>query len=112
MSPILGKPYVNRYVILRDAKGNPVGVLYAGISLAQINAAVDRSTRTVAVVAAAGALVLLGLVVLSLRSLRRDARRMVDAATRLASGDIDVDLGITSNEELGMIGRPLAAMIA
>ncbi|MDB5040079.1 MAG: methyl-accepting chemotaxis sensory transducer [Candidatus Eremiobacteraeota bacterium] len=112
VSPVAGRPFINRYDPLKDAAGNVVGIIYTGIPLTEMSDAVASTVRIVVLTAAAGLLVCLGMLFAVVRPLRGSARALADAAHGLAGGDVDQDIALRSRDEFGQIGEAFRDMIA
>jgi len=112
VSPVAGRPFLNRYATLRDRSGRVVGIAYTGIPLTAMQATVARAMRIVVVgtcVALAASLCLLYLV---MRPLRRALSEAVAIARGLADGDVEQKSNFVSSDELGAMSRAFGKMIA
>ena len=61
INPILGRPYVTEYDIIRDATGQPVGVLYTGVPMTTVETATGQIVVRVLLTALLGLLISLAL---------------------------------------------------
>src|SRR6202790_3616039 len=52
VSPVAGRPFINRYDPLKDAAGNVVGIIYTGVPLTEMSDAVASTVRIVVLAAA------------------------------------------------------------
>ncbi len=108
---ILGTPHLTVYEPVFDAAGKRVGILFAGVKLAAVQAAVDGVVRRAeiggALVAAAIALVLAWLIRRTLRPLDR----LSGVMTALAGGALAVDVPYTGrSDSAGQMARALVAL--
>ena len=112
ISPIEGRPYVNHYALVRNAGGDAIGVLYVGVPLDSVSAAVSRafvSILVTAVVAIAAVLVLLWMIV---RPLSRNAKALAGDAEALAEGRVDDVRAQPGSDELGRVAGAFARIVA
>ena len=110
-SPIEGRPFVNQYTTIRNDLGEPIGILYDGVSLDAVNEAVARAFISVflsAVVAIAVVLVMLWLIV---RPLSRDARALARSAEALAEGRVADVVTQPGPDELGRVAGVFARIV-
>ena len=112
VSPVAARPFINRYDPLKDAAGNTIGIIYTGVPLADMYAAVDATVKVVIVTALSGLAVTLTMLFLVVRPLRGRAKAVVDAARGLAEGDVDQVIAISSGDEFGDICSAFRNMIA
>jgi methyl-accepting chemotaxis protein len=112
VSPVAGRPFINRYDPLKDPAGNIVGIIYTGVPLTAMYEAVDRTTRVVVITALVALVVLLALLFAIVRPLRGNAKRVADAAHALAGGDVEQVIAVRSHDELGEIAAAFREMIA
>ena len=112
VSPVAGRPFINRYDPLKDAAGNTIGIIYTGVPLADMYAAVDSTVKIVVFTALAGLAVTLTMLFLVVRPLRGRAKAVADAARGLAMGDVDQVISIRSRDEFGDICSAFRNMIA
>jgi methyl-accepting chemotaxis protein len=108
---ILGRPHLTIYEPVRDASGRPVGILFVGISIAEIDAAVADAVRRALLIGLgvlAAAALLLGLV---LRRMLRPLRDLTGALRDLGTGRLDVAVPcLRRGDELGQIGRAVESL--
>ncbi|HEY4440936.1 MAG TPA: methyl-accepting chemotaxis protein, partial [Candidatus Elarobacter sp.] len=112
VSPVAGRPFINRYDPLKDAQGNVVGIIYTGVPLAAMYEAVDSTVTTVVIAAIVGLAVTLLLLFLVVRPLRGRAKAVASAARGLAVGDVDQVMAVRSGDEFGEISAAFEKMIA
>lgn len=112
VSPVAGKPFVNRYDPLKNGSGNVIGIIYTGVPLAAMAQAVNATMQVILIAALIGLAVLLGLLYTVIRPLRGNARTLIRAARGLADGDIEQAIGVRSRDELGDIAAAFRGMIA
>ncbi len=112
ISPAQGRPYVNHYAIVHDNLGEAIAILYVGVSLDAVNAAVSRAFFSI-LVSAGGAigavLVLLWFVV---RPLSRNAGALARDAEALAEGRVDDVVTRPGRDELGRVASAFARIVA
>ncbi|MBP2304430.1 methyl-accepting chemotaxis protein [Azospirillum melinis] len=106
MVEILGEPYYAAYDPIKDASGNPVGILYVGIKKAEVFKTFDDSMRfaTMLVVLCAVVLAVPGYLVS--RRLLRPLGQLSHVMTALSSGDLTATVaGSERLDEIGAMSR-------
>ncbi len=111
---ILGDPYVTAYEPIEGPDGKPVGIYFAGIPMAAVNAARWSVVRTISLLA--GALLLLGVLLQSwlVRKIVRSIRTMMHFMKEAESGYLYYtreDFGIRSRDEIGDMADALGSMM-
>jgi methyl-accepting chemotaxis protein len=110
-SPIEGRPFVNEYATIRNALGEPVGILYDGISREAVNDAVTRAFFSVFLSAVAAIAVVLVMLWLIVRPLSRDARALARSAEALAEGRVAEVAMQPGPDELGRVAGAFARIV-
>lgn len=112
VSPVAGRPFLNRYDVLRDARGRVIGIVYTGIPLTTMSNSVAQAMGTVLVVTIIALLASLLLLYAAMRPLQRAFQSAVAMAHGLACGDVDQHIEIVSHDELGQVNVAFREMIA
>jgi methyl-accepting chemotaxis protein len=110
-SPIEGRPFVNQYATIRNDLGQPVGILYDGISRDAVNDAVARAFLSVFLSAVAAIAVVLVMLWLIVRPLSRDARALARSAEALAEGRVAEVATQSGPDELGRVAGAFARIV-
>jgi methyl-accepting chemotaxis protein len=111
INPILGRPYVTEYDIIRNAAGRPVGILYTGVPLTTVETATGQIVVRVLLTVLLGLLLSLALFYLLTRPIVRALQRLTAAATRVASGETNVVIDVGREDELGLLARAFRSMV-
>src|ERR687885_703739 len=111
INPILGRPYVTEYDIIRNAAGRPVGILYTGVPMTTVEAATGQIVVRILLTAVLGLLLSLALFYLLTRPIVRALQRLTAAATRVASGETNVVIDVGRADELGLLARSFRSMV-
>jgi diguanylate cyclase (GGDEF)-like protein len=111
ISPVAGRPFLNRYDALRDANGRVVGIVYTGIPLTSMAADVNKAMRTIIIATVIALVGMLCLLYLVMRPLKRAFRSAVTMAQGLAGGDVDQHSDAVSRDELGDVSLAFQEMI-
>lgn len=109
---LLGKPYAAAYEPIQDDNGNVIGAYFAGVPIAAITAALDRSTRSAIIIVLA--LMIIGTAVLTIfvrRFISKPVGAMAGAAAELSKGNLEVELQYKSGDELGFLSDALRTTI-
>src|SRR5439155_4352695 len=86
INPILGHPYVTEYDMIRNAAGQPVGVLYTGVPMTTVEAATGQIVARVLLATVLGLLISLALFYVLTRSIVRAVHSLTAAATLITHG--------------------------
>ena len=100
---ILGKPYFVAYDPITDAKGDIIGVLYVGVPKSDYFDAFNRIVLFVAIIAAVLVAAVSTISFFFTRKLTLPLNECVDAAKRLAEGDLTVSIRSDSENETGQL---------
>ena len=111
INPILGRPYVTEYDIIRNAAGRPVGILYTGVPMTTVEAATGQIVVRILLTAVLGLLLSLALFYFLTRPIVRALQRLTAAATRVASGETNVVIDVGRADELGLLARSFRSMV-
>jgi len=88
-----------------------LGVVDVGVSLEQADLRVGQTTRNAVIFGVASTLVICGLVALFIqRFVSRPVRRLVECTHRIAQGDLNCQIQVTSDDELGRLARSFTSM--
>jgi len=112
VSPVEGHSYVNRYAIVRNDRGEAIGVLYAGVPLDAVDGAVSRAFVSVLFTAVVAIVVVLVLLWLIVRPLSRNAKALAGDAEALAEGRVDDVVTQPGPDELGRVAGAFARIVA
>jgi methyl-accepting chemotaxis protein len=80
----------------------------SGAAQAELTGAISRANWTSAVVAAVGLIVILGICLLTQRSLARPLNRVRTSLEAMATGDLTQDAGVESRDEVGQMAAALS----
>ncbi|WP_281279783.1 methyl-accepting chemotaxis protein [Chitiniphilus eburneus] len=109
---VVGSNAVVHYEPLRDASGKVIGMVFVG----QYLDVRDQTVRDFLVHGVLVGLLLLAvaipLILVLIGRIVRPVQDMVAAADKLAVGDVDVDLHVRSNDEIGTLAASFQTMIA
>ena len=110
---ILGAPYATAYNPILNSNGNAIGVFFAGVPIAQINA-LQRSTvvQSIAIVLAVMLVIVVALLFFINKAIVRPIATMSNVAGELAKGKLDHEITHTSGDELGVLAASLKSMVA
>ena len=108
---ILGTPYYTIYEPIFAPTGETIGILYAGVRSAEIDAIAGQIAWTIGIVAI---LVLLGataVAILVTKQVLGGIPRLTQVATALADGNLDIEVpGHTQRNEIGALARALTVL--
>ncbi|MBV9892661.1 MAG: Cache 3/Cache 2 fusion domain-containing protein [Chloroflexi bacterium] len=113
ISPVAGRDFINRYDPLFDVGGKMVGVVYTGVPLTAMYDAENQEMMAVALVGVAAlVLAMIMLALLAVRPIARGLAQVSKAARGLARGDVEQEVTIRSNDELGEMASAFRQIIA
>lgn len=105
---LFGNRFITAYQPVFDAAGKVVGILYVGIPTAPFDAMLMHAMTMMSIAAALGALLVLALTMLIVRSVTRPLNSVTDTLTSLAEGKPDVTINhIGRYDEIGSIARTI-----
>ncbi|MCF1482611.1 MULTISPECIES: methyl-accepting chemotaxis protein [Rhizobium/Agrobacterium group] len=105
---ILGTDYYTIYKPIINSSGSVIGILYAGVRVAEIAGISDQMAQAVAITAGIALLVSLLLMVFITRKTMRPIPELTAAASSLADGRTDVEVPHQSlRNEIGALARAL-----
>lgn len=105
---LFGKSFMTAYQPVFDAAGKIIGILYVGIPTAPLDAMLVHAMQMMTIAAVVGALLVLGLTMLIVRSVTRPLRSVTDTLTSLAEGKPDVTINhVDRYDEIGSIARTI-----
>ncbi|PWV97620.1 methyl-accepting chemotaxis protein [Hoeflea marina] len=108
---ILGTPYYTIYQPIFSPAGESIGILYAGVRSAEINALADEMFWTIGIAAALVLVVATGLMAWLARSILSPIPALTQVSSALASGDLSVDVPFTDRRnEIGGLAKSLAVL--
>ncbi len=103
--------YITAYEPLRDNDRKIVGMVGLGVREAPYLAVRTRVMLTFLVVAAIGVLIVIGLTYVIARAMTRPLAAMAVATRRIAAGDLDHAVPVTSGDEIGTLAGSFNAMV-
>jgi two-component system NtrC family sensor kinase len=107
-----GNWHLTAYEPIRDHGGHIVGMLYVGIPENPYLAVRTSMMLTFLLVAGIGVVVVLALTYFITRSMILPLEEMVKASNRIAAGDLDHSVSITSHDEIGILANSFNKMLA
>ncbi len=105
---ILGKEYITYYSPILSSDGSAIGVLFAGQSIGEFYQQLNQIILAVlAISAAAVAIVLIILIMMIKKNVTRPVKEAGELANALASGDLNKEIIIKSEDEIGQLAKLL-----
>ncbi len=101
---ILGESHITSYIPHLDENGNVVGVVFAGISSDANNASISRAL-TVSMIVGIILILLVCIIAKAVinRSVAKPLAVVMDAAQNIAKGEMNFDLNVQANNEIGLL---------
>src|SRR5919199_1523105 len=112
INPILGRPYVTEYDIIRNAAGQPVGMLYTGVPMTTVETATRQIVVRILIAAVLGLLLSLALFYVLTRSIVRHLHNLTAAATSITHGALDVRADESGSDEISTLAAAFNHMTA
>jgi two-component system NtrC family sensor kinase len=109
---IAGEWHLTAYEPICDHSNRIVGILYVGIPENPFLAVRTSMMLTFLLVAGVGVAVVLGITYFITRSMILPLEEMVKASNRIAAGDLDHSVSITSRDEIGILANSFNKMLA
>jgi two-component system phosphate regulon sensor histidine kinase PhoR len=88
-----------------EAGGETIGFARVALPLSLVQANVDQLQRAILTAAVIAAIAAIVLAILMAGPITRSIRKLIQVAGRLAEGDLDARLHLTSDDDLGDLGR-------
>ncbi|WP_169742872.1 methyl-accepting chemotaxis protein [Muricoccus aerilatus] len=108
---ILGAPYLTIYEPVKDGTGQPAGILFVGVSLANVRQAVDKMVHQGLLAGLVVILVVGTARWLALRSSMRPLGGLAASVRSIAAGDLDQPAPCADRtDQLGQIGRAIEVL--
>ncbi len=104
--------HLTAYEPLHDHAGRIVGILYVGIPEKPFLAVRTGMMLSFLLVAAAGVVVVIALTYFITRSMTHPLEEMVKASNRIAAGDFDACVNVSSRDEIGILAGSFNKMLA
>ena len=110
---LFGNSFMTAYQPVFDAAGKIIGILYVGIPTAPLDAMLRHAMTMMTIAAVIGALLVLALTMLIVRSVTRPLRSVTDTLTALAEGKPNVTIEhVDRYDEIGSIARTIGVFKA
>lgn len=108
---ILGTPYYTIYEPIYSPDGETIGILYAGVRSAEIDAIASQIAWTIGSVAILVLLSATAIAILVTKKILGGIPRLTTVATALADGNLDIEIpGEEQRNEIGSLARALAVL--
>jgi two-component system, NtrC family, sensor kinase len=109
---VAGSWHLTAYEPIRDHAGRIVGILYVGIPENPFLAVRTSMMLTFLLVAGIGVLVVLGITYFITRTMIFPLEEIARASNRIAAGDLDNPVHISSQDEIGVLANSFNKMLA
>jgi len=110
---VVGKPYFTQYGPIKNAKGETIGMLFAGVPSAQIAAVAQKMLIKMGVVAFIAAIIAVIAGTLLVRSIVKPLKRLNHQLETISAGEGDLtqQLVVNTKDELGDLAKSFNAML-
>ncbi len=102
--------YITAYEPIRNVSGSVIGILYVGILEQKYLDIRNQAILAFIIISITSILLSIGLSYVLSRSISVPVRKLVKASKELASGNLDVTVKKTSNDEIGLLADAYNAM--
>ncbi len=102
---VLGVKYQAAYKPLRDSTGQIIGIWYVGANKSFVDKIIDNTARQTALAFLVGWLLIISVAWLLTSSLIKPVNALINAANRLAAGDLDTAITASSRDEIGYLAQ-------
>jgi methyl-accepting chemotaxis protein len=107
---VVNQPYMTVYDALRNPSGAVVGIVYVGLPLKPYNASISRFAATFGAIALGALLLALAAAFVSSRGMTKPLEGILEAATRVARGDLTAGVPATGYREAQSLADSFEAM--
>ncbi|MFJ7734882.1 methyl-accepting chemotaxis protein [Lysinibacillus sp. NPDC097287] len=109
---VIGEPYLTQYHPIKNGHGETIGMLFAGVPSAEINALAQKMLLKTAVIALISAIIAVFIGTLFVRSIVKPLKRLIVQLDTISSGnDSTQRLEITSKDEVGALANAFNEML-
>lgn len=108
---INGENYYVHYLPIKNSSGETVGMMFAGMPSSKVEAYIDKSISTVAILASVAELIILVITVLAVLTIVHSIKSAELVINELSDGNLDIQMNpryIERNDEIGNMLRALA----
>lgn len=108
---INGENYYVHYLPIKNSSGETVGMMFAGMPSSKVEAYIDKSISTVAILASVAELIILVITVLAVLTIVHSIKSAELVINELAEGNLDIQMNpryLERNDEIGNMLRALA----
>lgn len=106
---ILGNEYMTQYTPLYDNNRQVIGICFVGIPMNTVNDILDSGLQSViAIVSIILIIILIAVIIITnivSGNIVKPIRKITAAATRIADGDFDAELSVSSKDEIGQLAK-------
>jgi len=107
---VVGVKYQAAYKPIRDAAGEIIGIWYVGANKHFVDRMVEEAIKDVAYTFSLIMIFIIGVIWLLTNSLTRPINKLVGAANRLAQGDLETSIPVSTRDEIGHLARSFDQM--
>jgi len=108
---ILGEQYISAYMPIYDGASNPIGILFAGVSLAEKDASIQTIITTILIVLGITILLCIFLLFLFIKkTIKKPITKLIGVAEKIADGDLNVTITSDSKDEIGKLANTFSKM--
>lgn len=108
---INGENYYVHYLPIKNSSGETVGMMFAGMPSSKVEAYIDKSISTVAILASVAELIILVITVLAVLTIVHSIKSAELVINELSDGNLDIQMNpryLKRNDEIGNMLRALA----
>lgn len=108
---INGENYYVHYLPIKNSSGETVGMMFAGMPSSKVEAYIDKSISTVAILASVAELIILVITVLAVLTIVHSIKSAELVINELSEGNLDIQMNpryLERNDEIGNMLRALA----
>lgn len=108
---INGENYYVHYLPIKNSSGETVGMMFAGMPSSKVEAYIDKSISTVAILASVAELIILVITVLAVLTIVHSIKSAELVINELSDGNLDIQMNpryLERNDEIGNMLRALA----
>ena len=108
---IIGKEYITTYLPLMGPEDKPIGVLFAGQNISELNVEKNKLMLSIGAIALCALGIGMFFTFLLAKGITTPIRHLVEGVGKVAAGDLTQKVAVTSSDEIGVLAGHFNVMV-